>query len=146
MSSRSLRIRHPEQGSALVVALFVITVVAALGVIAIRLGGTQTQAASLEMDGYRAEYAARAGIEAFANRVFAAGAPPCPGTPAGIAIGDSAGNGNFVVSLTTCTRVASGAAAVYEIEVEAQRGGFGEPNFVRRTVGRRISTIGAGSY
>jgi Tfp pilus assembly protein PilX len=146
--------RCDQQGSALLVALFVITVVAALGVIGIRLGGIQTHMASLELDGHRAELAASAGIEAFAHRIAnrapAAATPPCPGTPVNIAIGDSAGNGAFVVRLVSCTRIVSGAVpneqAVYDIAASAQRGAFGQPNFVQRTVMRRISTIGAGAY
>lgn len=129
-------------------AIFLMTVVAALGAFAMRLSVNHQQSASLQVVSYRVESAARAGIEAVAHRVAnrtpSSPTVPCP-APGLITIGDSAGNEPIRVELVSCVRIVVGAApnehAVYEIAVEAQRGTFGEPNFVRRTVSHRIFTL-----
>jgi hypothetical protein len=132
------------------IALFLVIVVAALGVFAIRIGGTQQQTATLQLLGFQTEAAANAGLEAWAHAVFTA-APACPGvgTPGPlINIGSypNTGLSGFTVRLDACTRIASGTNWVYDIRVSAERGTYGQPDFVRRVVSRRMSNIGSGSY
>jgi MSHA biogenesis protein MshP len=148
-----------QSGSALVIALFLVVVVAALGVFAVRIGGAQQQTATLQLLGYQAEAAANAGLEVWANRLANAlppALPPaCPviGNPAPlIPIGNYPGTGlnGYVVRLEACQLIVSGTGlnqrGVYDIAVSASRGNFGDPDFVRRQLSRRMSNIGLGSY
>jgi len=129
--------RRRQRDSALLAALFLIVVVAALGLYAMRLGINQQQAASLELLQFRAHAAANAGLEFWANRISNNNAVPC-GTTAPAFEG---------FSLTvTCTRTDTGLAVVYELTCTARRGTYGTAEFVQREATRRVTTMGTGYW
>ncbi len=139
-----------QHGSALMIALFLVVVVGALGVVAIRIGGVQQQTATLQLLGFQAEAAANAGVEAWAYAISTV-APPCPavalpGQVINIGSYPNTGLNGFTVRVDSCTRTPSGTGWVYDIVVSAQRGTFGQPDFARRVVSQRMSNIGTGSY
>lgn len=124
-----------EQGSALLAAIFLIVVVAALGVFSMRLGTSQTHAAHVQLLQVRAEIAANNGIEAASNRArFGTCNSSTPLTIDGFAI------------TVTCTGVPTGAPVVYELRSVASSGVYGRPEFVQRTATRKVSNLGVGSW
>lgn len=69
---------HHQQGSMLVIALFVIVVMAALGLTMTRILSASSDSVVYEVYGLRALNAARSGIEAKVSEVFPlSGAPDC---------------------------------------------------------------------
>ena len=116
--------------------MFLIVVVAALGVFAARLGANQQQVASLELAQFRAVAAANAGLEFWSNRINNNSNVACGATPA------FDGHALAVV----CTRIASAAGIVYDITCTASRGTYGTPDFVRRSATRRVTTIAPGVW
>lgn len=138
-----------HRGSALIAALFLIVVLAALGAFAVRVAGDQRQGATLQLLQYRAWAAAHAGLEFWSHRVAANPALSCtvppPPTLTFAGIPELQG---FRVTLA-CTRIASGvgAEAVYDVTAEAvSNANFGNPEFVRRQISRRITNIGSGTW
>jgi len=131
-----------SRGFALVAALFMIVVLAALGLFALRMSSTQQQSINLTIQGSRAQAAANAGIEFAANRVFLA-PPACPNTTLNLNQGALAG---FAVRIT-CVKsnpdpVVSGIAyPVFELSATATIGTYGQPDYSSRTVTRTFSTI-----
>ena len=57
-----------QRGAALVIAIFLIVVLALLGAVAVRMTETQTHSVSLQVLSARAFHAARAGVEWAAHR------------------------------------------------------------------------------
>jgi MSHA biogenesis protein MshP len=132
-------LHHRQGGSALLAALFLIIVVAALGIFAMRLGMDQRKAASLELLQLRANTAAHAGLEYWTQRARASN-----GT-----IGCSTDSITFLAAdrldgfqvQASCTRIPMGTAVVYEISADAMHGVYGQPDFVRRTARRRVTDL-----
>lgn len=125
-----------QSGSALLAAVFLIVVVAALGVFATRLVSSQSRIARLHLLQIRGEIAARTGIEYAANRVRTNSA--------------NCNNSQFVVDgftiAVTCTSIQSDTANVFELTSNASSGFYGQPEFVQRSETRRVSTIGSGTW
>lgn len=125
-----------QRGSALIAAIFLIVVVAALGVFAARLSTSQSHATRLQLLQARAEAAATTGLEFASNRARAG----------------ACGDAQFVVDsfsiAVTCTQIpASPAAAIaFELESTAFSGNYGQPDFVQRKATRRVSSIGPGTW
>lgn len=135
------------RGFALVAALFLLVVASALGLFAMRLGAHQEQTASLQLGERRALAAAHAGLEYWSNRAFGNPSLPC-GAPVSLnlqAYAPNAGFDGYQVTVS-CVRIASGPQAVYEVTADAWSGTFGNPDFVRRSLTRRIGNIGAGTW
>jgi MSHA biogenesis protein MshP len=65
---RTIRVHTTQRGVALVAALFLIVVLAALGIVAMRVGNTQQQSVNLGLLGDRAVAAATTGIQYGLNR------------------------------------------------------------------------------
>jgi len=131
-----------QRGAALIAALFLVVVLAALGAFAVNIGMGQQQTSDLQLLQYRTLAAANAGLEFWATQaannpglaaVTGCGAVPTL-TPPGM-------NG-FTVNIS-CTSIASGAQHVYEVTATATTGTYGSPDFVRRTVRRRMTDIAA---
>lgn len=131
-----------QQGFSLVTAIFLLVVIAALGVFAVTLFTTQQQSAALDVMGTRAYHAARAGIEWGAYQVLpnsavpgglaancragAASAPvaPLPNTLAGF---------NVNVECNAASQVEGAATLwVYQLTSTATQGAVATPDYVER--------------
>jgi MSHA biogenesis protein MshP len=140
---------HTARGFSLVVAIFVILVLAALGAFAIKIGLSQDQTATLDLLVARAQAAADSGIEYGANRVLKGGAGCAPTgttyTPLTLA---TPGLSGFKITVT-CTSTPHGLLSasnpipktynVYALISVAQRGTYGTPDFVSRTARRSVN-------
>jgi len=129
-----------QRGFSLVSAIFLLVVIAALGVFALTLSATQQQSAALDVMGARAYQAARTGIEWGAYQVlpnsavgFAASCragtasqavAPLPGTLAGFSVS--------VQCTSTAHSEASATVTVYQLTSTATRGTVAEPDYVER--------------
>ena len=126
--------RH--RGSALIAALFMIIVVAALGVFAMRIGSNQQQTANLALLISRADAAAYSGLEYAARRTKSN--QPC---------GNVQLINGFSVSITCSPPVLHFVGAVQyrtfqltSVAVSATSA-YGNPDFVQRTMRRVVSEI-----
>lgn len=132
-----------QRGAALIVALFLIVVVAALGVFAVRIGVNQNQAVTLHLLEARAEAAAHAGLEYWSRRVHTDHTIPC--TTSNVPLGSLTGFDGFTV-IVTCDRSIAGSGFSYEVTSRAVHGTFGSPDFVQREAFRRVTNLGAQSW
>ena len=139
--SPMLQCKRKEQGSALVVALFLIVVVGALGVFAVRLQTDQTQSGNLQLLRYRAVAAAQSGLEYWSHQVATNNNIACPPSPfLQLNFGSTTGLNGFSVTVS-CIRIVSGTSAVYEVTADARNNAnYGSADFVHRMLKRRIST------
>jgi MSHA biogenesis protein MshP len=132
-----------QRGFSLVAALFLIVVLAALALFAVRLGGAAERDVATEMMQVRALAAARSGVEYGAYRALTAGtcnaAPPALSFTVTLALTEGALNG-FTVTVT-CQRFDHGMAPVrtYEITSVARRGTYGTADYVARRLVRAVS-------
>jgi MSHA biogenesis protein MshP len=130
-----------QRGAALIVALFVLVVLAAMGAFAVRVNMMQQHDATLDLQEERAQAALNAGIEYAAAQLLASPANNCA-TLAPLP--------NFVggftvrfVGATPCSLVqyqVNGVTVnVYTVNLESTQGAYGAPEFVaRQALGVRI--------
>lgn len=133
-----MSIRHQQRGMALVAALFLIVVLAALGVFAMRIGTAQQQTADLNLLNARALAAANSGIEFGANRTLQALSCPSSSTLSWLQ-GALAGFSVRVTCNRTTHADASNTYYVYQLDAYAQRGTFGAPEFVFRHASKVVT-------
>lgn len=107
-------------GFALINAIFLLVVLALLGVVMVTLSGVQSRTPVFALQGARAYHAARSGIEWGIARI-----PACAG---------SADNSGFTVTVT-CTP----ASGIYLISSTATQGSYGSQDFISRTVQAKVS-------
>lgn len=124
-------------------AIFILVVLAGLAAYITSLAGTQAATVMLSVQGERASYAARAGMEWAISDVVnnAAAGLDCAGGSTGLALSEGALNG-FSVSVTCSTvAVSEGTSTytVYELEAVASLGTLGRPDFVQRQLQARIA-------
>lgn len=131
------RLRHAPgrtRGFALVPALFLLVVLGALAMVAVRVGSGQQHAVTMSLMQARALAAARSGIERGANLAL----PPNNSCPASTTLNltEAALNGFTVVVTCTSTGFANGAATnqSYVIKATATSGTYGQPAYVRRII------------
>jgi MSHA biogenesis protein MshP len=129
--------KRRQRGMSIVIALFVIVVVASLAAFAVRVGGAGQQTDLTNMQASRALAAARVGLEWGAYRIRAAGGS-C--TNQALSLTEGALRG-FQVSVT-CTRSplhTEGAAMYYSYDVTASAsyGTFGTTDFAFRRLSAR---------
>jgi len=120
--------RRGQRGMALIAALFLIVVLAALGIFAVRIGGAQQQTVNLGLLGDRAVAAANSGIEYGIYRQLNTG---CASANATINLNQAALVGFRVV--VTCS-----GSGPYVITASASSGAYGSPDYVFRTVARMV--------
>lgn len=118
--SRSL-LPQRQAGFALVNAIFLLVVLALLGVAMVTLSGVQSRTPLFALQGARAYHAARSGLEWGIAKI-----PACSG---------SADNNGFAVAVT-CINPAPG---IYLIKSTATQGSYGSPDFVSRTVQVKVT-------
>jgi hypothetical protein len=129
-----------QGGSALIVALFLIVVVAAFGVFALRIGVNQQQTANLGLLASRAAAAAFSGLEYGANRAFHNQCAALTLLP--VRIDDF--TVTVVCSGPTNHAIGPGTYQVYDLSSTAVHGVYGTPDFVQRTRQRRVTNIPPG--
>jgi len=133
-----------QGGSALIVALFLIVVVAAFGVFALRIGVNQQQTANLGLLASRGAAAAFSGLEYGANRAFNNQCAALTLLP--VRIDDF----TVTVSCTGPTDHKMGLGLVtyhvYDLSSTAVHGVYGTPDFVQRTRARRVTDIPPGVW
>lgn len=133
-----------QRGVVLIAVLFLIVVLAGLGVFAIRLGTEQQQSVNLELLGARAQAAADSGIELGAYRALSAAAcaPLLPTiTTVTVTLTEAALNGFTVrIDCRHSTHVVGAVTYdVYRLNAFAQSGTYGTPAYVTRTATRIVS-------
>lgn len=116
-------IREKQGGVALVAALFLIVVLAMLGVFAVRIGTAQQQTVNLSLLSSRALAAANSGIEYGANQALHAGV--CPSTAVQFSLPAQGVLNGFTVEVS-CQSVGGG---MFQLTSKAWHGTFGSPDF-----------------
>jgi len=133
LAARHLAARHlAARGFALIPALFLIVVLGALALVAIRAGTGQQQAVIMSLEEARALAAAQAGIEWGAYQAVNGSCVPSTAlnlTEAGLA-------GFTVIVTCAATTFANGAAtsSSYVLLSTATTGTYGQPGYVHRVV------------
>ena len=121
-----------QLGFSLVPALFLLVVLAALGVVAVRMSGVQQQTVVLAVQSSRAYAAARSGIDWAAYQALANGS--CASATLALT---EAGLAGFSVD-TSCSSSTHTegptAVGVYVIEAFAWSGAYGTPDYVSRRI------------
>lgn len=138
-ASQLARAKRPQArtraagGFALVPALFLIVVLGALALVAIRVGTAQQQAVTLALEEARALAAAQAGIEWGAYESLDAGSCTASTT---LNLSEAALAGYTVVVTCTAQTFANGAstATSYVLQSTATTGTYGQPGYVKRVV------------
>lgn len=133
-----------QGGVVLIAALFLIVVLAALGLFAIRLGASQQQSVDLAVIAVRAQAAANSGLELGAYNALTAGGcvPLLPATTTVTVALTQAALTGFTVSVV-CSHsthiVGAVTYDVYRLDSVAQAGIYGAPAYVARTATRTVS-------
>ena len=119
-------------GFSLVPALFLLVVLAALGIVAVRLTGVQQQTVVLAMQSGRAYAAARAGVDWSAYQALVNGS--CANST--IALTEAGLAGFSVDTSCSSTTHAEGpnTVRVYVIDAFAWSGSYGTPDYVSRRI------------
>jgi len=127
-----------ERGFALIPALFLIVVLAALALVAVRVGTGQQQAVTMSLEEARALAAAQAGIEWGAYQSLKGN---CAASTT-LNLSEGALNGFTVIVTCAATTFANGAATAnsYVLLATATIGTYGQPGYVRRVVSGTYSS------
>jgi MSHA biogenesis protein MshP len=129
-----------QAGFTLVQAIFILVVLGLLGVVMLRLAGTQNTTSIFALQGARAYQAARSGLEWGAARVSSA--PNC--NPAFIArCTDTFTVENFTVSVScSCDDFVEGSPPAYPVfrfTSTAEFGSYGNPDYVQRRLESKVA-------
>ncbi|MBI3903717.1 MAG: hypothetical protein HY306_12380 [Nitrosomonadales bacterium] len=134
----------PENGFALVTAIFLLVVLASLGAIMMTFFSAQQQSSALDVMGARAYQAARAGLE-WGEYQALRGGGACAANTA-LAAGTLGGTLNgFAVNVTCASSVhndpgtATGTVTIYNLTSTASQGNAGLPDYVERQVSATIA-------
>jgi MSHA biogenesis protein MshP len=125
-----------QRGMSLVVAIFLITVIASLAAFAVTVGTASRESENLQLQADRAMAAARAGAEWAAYRALRQ--TICPGAlnPSVFNLNGGALSG-FRVTVT-CEPRGPAPNTVYDIDSFAQWSNFGASNYASRRLTRRV--------
>jgi MSHA biogenesis protein MshP len=127
-------IRGAQRGMSLVVAIFLIVIIALLAAFAVSVGSAASASTNLQLHGDRALAAARAGIEWGAYRALVQNA--CVANPPPINLNQAALRG-YRVTVTCARTTRSDGFFTFEITAIAQHGNFGAQDYAwRRLIGR----------
>ncbi len=119
-----------QRGFALVVAIFLLVVLASLGVYIVKISGVQHATVNIALMGARAFEAARTGIDWGAFQALDSGA--CTTTTLNLAEGGLAGFDVDVTCTTTAHTEEGNAYDLYMIDVEERSVNFGSNYYVSR--------------
>ncbi len=110
ISTKSVRLLSRSRGVSLVTAIFLLVVLAGLGVAMVTITTAQQQGTAIDVQGTRAYQAARAGMEWAMFRQSQAAASPCGSTtPVSFALPTGTTLSSFTVTVT-CTATATPAS------------------------------------
>lgn len=130
-----------ERGFALVAAIFIVVILALLGIMMVTIGSMQRATSSTATQGTRAYYAARAGIEWGTFQSVSQFGPLNCAAASGTLTLSVPGLSGFTV-VVQCTQLPSGVMHqehnapynVYSLTSTATSGTFGDADFVSRTL------------
>jgi len=125
-----------QRGMSLVVAIFLITVIASLAAFAVTVGTATRESENLQLQADRAMAAARAGAEWAAFRALRQTSCPGIGSPTMFNLNEGALRG-FRVTVT-CDPRGPAPNTVYDIDSFAQWSNFGAPNYASRRLTKRV--------
>jgi MSHA biogenesis protein MshP len=133
--------RRNERGFALVAAIFIVVVLALLGIMMVTIGGMQRATATTAVRGTQAYYAARSGVEwaiygAINNTAATCGAAPSTLTTNTFTLAVNGLNGYTVSVVCSYTehRERSNTNKVFLITSTATSGNFGDVDYVSRVL------------
>lgn len=135
--SRQSPNRRQQRGVSLVAAIFLLVVLAGLGVFAVRLGVLQSQTTSSGLQAAQAFHAARGGIAWAAHQALNGGV--CGPTVLNLS---EAGTSGFDVTIQCAqsSHVEAGTTLnVFVIDALAESGTYGGPDYVSRRVQAKIT-------
>jgi MSHA biogenesis protein MshP len=124
--------RRTQNGFSLVPALFLLVVLSALGLVAVRLAGVQQQTVVLAMQSGRAYAAARAGVEWSAYQAL--NNTSCTAATINLTEGGLAGFSVETNCSSTSHAEGPNTVNVYVIDAFAWSGSYGNPDYVSRRV------------
>ncbi len=119
-----------QRGFALVVAIFLLVVLASLGVFIVKVSSIQHQTVNIALLGARAFAAARAGVEWGVFRALDASS--CTTTTLNLTEGGLAGFDVEVTCSSSSHTETGNTYNLYVIDVEARAGAYGNPDYVSR--------------
>ncbi|MCP4301359.1 MAG: pilus assembly protein MshP [Gammaproteobacteria bacterium] len=124
--------RKTQSGFSLVPALFLLVVLAALGIVAVRLAGVQHQTVVLAMQSGRAYAAARSGVDWSAYQALVNNS--CAASTLTLTEGGLAGFSVDTNCSSTTHSEGPNTVRVYVIDVFAWSGSYGTPDYVSRRI------------
>ena len=128
--------RGADSGFAIVTAIFLLAVLAALGVFMLTLSGVHQATPFQALTAARVYYGAKAGLDWGIQQAVAAG--NCAAST-GLTL---TGNGlNEVTAVVTCASTAHTGGTVYRITSTAERGTFGSVDYSRRRIEATVTDI-----
>jgi MSHA biogenesis protein MshP len=130
---KPLRHRHPRQsGFAAVAAIFLVVVMAAMGAFMVSISNAQQLASAVDLQGNRAYWAARAGLE-WALGAVTLSASTCPASPP--ATVDTGATFNLAVTCNLQSYTEGTVTAkIFTLKSVASAGTAGSPTYVERSV------------
>lgn len=131
------RYRTAERGFSLVSAIFLIVVLAGLGVVAVRLNVIQQQTTTAELRGAQAFHAAKSGVAWAAYRALNAGV--CATSTLNLTEGATAGFSVTVQCSQTSYMEGTSTTRVFVFDARAVGGVYGGPDYVSRRVQSKIT-------
>jgi len=128
-----LRLARNQAGFTLVQAIFILVVLAFLGVVMMRLSGLQSSTSVFALQGAKAYQAARSGLEWGAARARAGASCNSAGsmTIEGFAVTVNCANASFVESGVTTTVSSINATAIF--------GTWGSPDYISRRLEMKVA-------
>lgn len=136
------QIPHPrsQRGVSLVSAIFLLVVLASLGVFAVRLGVIQAQTTTAGLRAAQALQAARSGVAWAAHRALSGGV--CAAATLNLTESGTSGF-DVAVSCAQSTHIEGSVMVnVYVIDVLAEAGSYGGPDYVSRRLQAKITDAG----
>lgn len=126
-----------QHGFSLVSAVFLLVVLAGLGVYAVRLNTLQQQTVTASLRAAQAFQAARAGVAWGAYRALNAGV--CGAATLTLSEGASAGYRVSVQCTQSTHTEGAGTVRVFVLDVRAEAGVYGGPDYVSRRVQTKVT-------
>jgi len=130
----------PQRGFSIVAAIFLLVVLAALGVFAVRINTLQQQGVTEGLRAAQAFHAARTGVEWAAYRALNGGT--C--APATLSLTEGGTQGFTVTVACSVSTHVEGTSTihVWMFDVRAEAGAFGGPDYVSRRLQSKITDAG----
>lgn len=129
-----------QRGFSIVTAIFLLVVLAALGVFAVRINTLQQQGVTEGLRAAQAFHAARSGVEWAAYRALNGGT--CAPTTLSLAEGGTQGF-TVTIACSVSTHVeGTSTIHVWLLDVRAEAGVFGGPDYVSRRLQSKVTDAG----